>query len=171
LSYEPEPPGAGGTRKDLSDHIVIPSLAAFDDHVGADIGCSDWVTISQEQIDAFAAATGDHQWIHVDVERARRESPFRQTVAHGYLILSLAPALMEQVGIVEGCSSIINVGFDRVRLKQPVPAGARVRMHVRVKAVRDVPRGGRRVVYVLTFEVEGVPKKACLAEAILIYYP
>lgn len=155
----------------MSEQIVIPSLAAFDDYVGVDLGCSNWVTISQEQIDAFAEATGDHQWIHVDVERARRESPFRQTVAHGYLILSLAPVLMGQVGRIEGYSSIINVGFDRVRLKQPVPAGARVRMHVRIKTVRDVPRGGRRVVYLLTFEVEGVPKKACLAEAILIYYP
>ncbi|UCE87929.1 MAG: MaoC family dehydratase [Deltaproteobacteria bacterium] len=151
--------------------MVIPSLAAVGDYVGKDIGCSEWVTIAQDQIDAFAEATGDHQWIHVDVERARRESPFRQTVAHGYLVLSLAPALMEQVGRIEGCSSVINVGFDKVRLKQPVPAGARVRMHVRVKAVRDVPRGGRRVVYVLSFEVEGVPKRACIAEAILIYYP
>ena len=155
----------------MDDKIIIPSLAALDDFVGKDLGCSDWVTISQEQINAFAEATGDHQWIHVDVERARRESPFKQTVAHGYLTLSLAPVLIRQVGPIMGYSTVINIGFDRVRLKQPVPAGSRVRMHARIKSVRDVPRGGRRVVWSLAFEVEGGARRACLAEPILVYYP
>lgn len=155
----------------MGDHLVIPNLAALADYVGVDLGSSDWVTISQERINAFADATGDDQWIHVDVERARRESPFKQTVAHGYLTLSLAPLLIAQVATLEGYSTVINVGFDRVRLKEPVPAGARLRMRVKIKDVRDVPRGGKRVVYSLVFEVEGASKKACLADAILLYYP
>ena len=129
------------------------------------------MTVTQEQIDAFAEATGDHQWIHVDVERAQRESPFKQTIAHGYLTLSLVPVLIGQIGRIEGCRTTINVGFDKVRLKQPVPAGGRVRMSAKIKGIRDVPGGGKRVVWSLVFEVEGSEKKACIADAIAMYFP
>lgn len=150
---------------------VIPSIAALKGFVGQKLGTSDWTTVSQKQIDAFAEATGDHQWIHVDVERAKRESPFKQPIAHGYLTISLAPALLPQVVRVDGVKMAVNYGLESMRLPAPVPSGARVRMSAELKDVREMPGGGARATFGLTFEVEGGTKPVCVAEAIYVYLP
>ena len=150
---------------------VVPSIGALKSLVGQKLGVSDWVTVSQQQINSFAEATGDHQWIHVDVERAKRESPFKQPIAHGYLTISLAPVLLPQVVRVEGVRMAVNYGLESMRLPAPVPAGARVRMSAELKDVREMPGGGARATFGLAFEVEGGGKPACIADAIYVYYP
>lgn len=150
---------------------VIPGLAAVKDYVGVELGVSDWITITQERIDAFANATDDHQWIHSDVERARRESPWKETIAHGYLTLSLTPALLRQILSVEGTTTAINTGIEKMRLSSPVLAGSRVRLSAMIKHARDLPRGGMRVVIRANLEVEGSSKPACTADVIYVYRP
>jgi acyl dehydratase len=155
----------------MSSPTVIPSVRALKQFVGKPLGASSWVTVSQEQINAFADATGDHQWIHVDVERARRESPFKGTIAHGYLTLSLAPSLLPEIFRVEGARMGVNYGIEKMRLPAPVPAGARVRVLAELKDVRDMPGGGARATLGLVFEIESGGKPACVADAIYVYYP
>ena len=155
----------------MSNPTIVQGIPGLKPLVGTQLGVSDWVTVSQEQIDRFADATGDHQWIHCDVERARRESPFKGTIAHGYLTISLAPALMPQVVRVEGVRMGVNYGVDRMRLPSPVPAGARLRLSAELKDVRELPGGGARATFGLAFEVEGQTKPACIADVIYVYYP
>jgi acyl dehydratase len=133
--------------------------------VGRDLGTSDWVEITQERVDTFADATGDHQWIHVDVERARRESPFGGPIAHGYLTLSLTNQLLPEVIEVRGISSGINYGADKVRFPAPVPVGSRVRASVRLDAADDVP-GGVQTTMTIVVEIEGAEKPACIVESL-----
>ena len=149
---------------------VIRSVAAIKDHVGVELPVSDWVPVTQERIHAFANATSDHQWIHCDVERARRESPWKETIAHGYLTLSLAPALLRQILVVEGSTTAVNTGIEKMRLSSPVLAGSRVRLSATIKHARDLPRGGMRVVIHLVLEVEGSSKPACTADVIYLYF-
>ncbi|CAG1007821.1 3-hydroxybutyryl-CoA dehydratase [Myxococcaceae bacterium] len=155
----------------MANPTVVKDIQSLKPLVGTRLGSSDWVTITQEQIQAFADATGDHQWIHCDVERARRESPFKGTIAHGYLTLSLAPALMPQVVRVEGVRMGVNYGAEKLRLPAPVPAGSRLRMSADLKDVRDLPGGGARATYGLAFEVEGQTKPVCVVDVIFVYYP
>jgi acyl dehydratase len=131
---------------------------------GVDLGISDWVEVTQEQIDLFARATGDHQWIHVDRERAR-EGPFGSTIAHGYLTLSLVPVLQHQLYAVEGVSMVINYGLDRVRFLSPVPVGSRVRAAVRIVDVTAL-EGAVQVVFATTLAMEGSPKPAAVVQSI-----
>ena len=128
----------------MANPTVIPNVAAIADLVGRELGTTDWIEVSQEQIDAFAAATGDRQWIHCDVERAQRESPFKSTIAHGYLSVALIPVLLPKLLIVENCKTVINRGIEKLRLSTPVLAGSRIRMSATVKDARNVPRGGIR---------------------------
>ena len=137
--------------------------------VGEHLGYSDWVEISQDQVDRFADATGDHQWIHVDVERAKKESPFGGPIAHGYLTLSLGPRLLPQVVAVTGISMAVNYGCNKVRFPSPVPVGAKVRAGVELTDVEDV-QGGVQATMKVTYEVEGAPKPACVAELLIRYY-
>ena len=133
--------------------------------VGRELGVSDWITVGQERIDAFAACTGDRQWIHVDVERARRESPFGGPIAHGYLILSLVAAMVMELGVVPpDAASALNYGLDKVRFIAPVKAGARVRM--RAKLASAEPQNGARLLLKLqsTVEIEGEAKPAVVAD-------
>jgi len=155
----------------MTSPTLIPGVRALKQYVGKPLGVSPWVTVSQEQINAFADATGDHQWIHVDTERAQRESPFKGTIAHGYLTLSLAPSLLPEIFRVEGARMGVNYGIDKMRLPAPVPAGARVRVLAELKDVRDMPGGGARATFGLVFEIEGGGKPACVADAIYVYYP
>lgn len=150
---------------------VIPDIPSIKSYVGKPLGTSDWVVISQEQINAFARATGDHQWIHVDVERAKAESPFGGPIAHGYLTIALAPALLPQVLQVENASRTVNYGIDKMRLPSPVPAGARVNLAAEIKHVRDIKGGRARVTLSLTFRVEGVTRPCCTADVIYVYFP
>ena len=134
-------------------------------YVGKEMGTSDWFTVDQAIIDKFADATGDHQWIHVDVERARREMPGGKTIAHGYLTLSLVPRLAATIYRVKQRSRGLNYGSNRVRFTGPVPAGARIRLRLTIKAV-DKVEGGVRVTSESTMEVEGADRPALVAETI-----
>lgn len=148
------------------------TLASLGEHVGQELGVSDWVTIDQARIDSFASCTGDHQWIHVDVERAKRESPFRGTIAHGYLTLSMIASLSMQIGIIpKGVAAGLNYGIDKVRFLTPVPAGARVRL--RVVLVGIEPKDGGQVIMKTqnTLEVEGAEKPALIAETLAMLIP
>jgi len=131
--------------------------------VGKEVAVTDWLIVSQERIDAFAGATEDHQWIHVDRERAARESPYGTTVAHGFLSLSLLPHLLGQAVEIQGMRLGINYGLNRVRFTGPVPAGSRVRARFRLAAVEDIDRGVQ-VTWNVTVEREGEPKPVLVAE-------
>jgi len=131
---------------------------------GADLGASDWLRIDQERIDTFAAATGDHQWIHVDPERAA-EGPFGRTIAHGFLTLSLLPVLQHQIYEVTGISMAVNVGLNKVRFLTPVPVGSRVRASATITEVTELD-GAVQVVFATTLEIEGVDKPAAVVESI-----
>jgi len=120
-----------------------------------EIGVSDWVEITQERINKFADATGDEQWIHIDVPRAQREMPGKTTIAHGLLTLSLAPGFVRSVMGLEGIKNTINYGINRVRYLAPVPAGSRLRGRIKIVATEDVPPDGLRVTYGITVEIEG----------------
>jgi len=138
--------------------------------VGEEVHVSDWFDVTQDRINAFADATGDHQWIHVDVARAERESPWGSTIAHGYLTLSLYPMLRGLVSSGEppypGVKQAINYGLDRLRFPSAVKAGSRVRARCTLLGVEEVP-GGLQVREKFTAEIEGQPKPACVAEAIM----
>ncbi len=144
-------------------------IADMKEKVGTHLGYSDWLTVTQQQVDLFADATGDHQWIHVDPERAKKESPFGGPIAHGYLTLSLAPVLLSQVYSVSGTSMGLNYGLNRVRFPTPVPVGSRLRLGATLQALEEIP-GGAQVVVAMTFEVEGQEKPACVAEAVYRFY-
>ena len=142
------------------------------EHVGRELGVSEWVAIEQPRINAFADCTGDHQWIHVDVERAKRESPFRGPVAHGYLALAMIAPLSMEVGIIpRDAAAGLNYGIDKVRFLAPVPAGARVRLRVSLLGVE--PREGGQIVMKTrnTLEVEGSEKPALIAETLALLIP
>jgi acyl dehydratase len=156
---------------DLANPTVISNVAAIVDLVDRELGTTDWIEISQEQIDAFAEATGDRQWIHCDVKRAQRESPFKSTIAHGYLTVALTPALLPKLLVVQNCETIINTGIEKLRLSTPVLAGSRIRMSATVKAVRRVPGGGVRAAISTRFEVEGSEKPACHGVVNYVYFP
>jgi acyl dehydratase len=136
---------------------------------GEELGPSDWHEVTQEDIDAFADVTGDHQWIHVDVERAK-ETPFGGTIAHGYYTLSLAPRLSGQIVAFEGFAFGINYGLNKVRFPAPLPVGSKVRMRAQVASVEDIG-GGAQLTLTLTFERDGGDKPVCVAEALSRVYP
>ena len=146
----------------------IDSIAAMKPLVGEHLGFSDWLTVTQEQVNLFADATGDHQWIHIDVERAK-SGPFGGPIAHGYLTLSLGPVLIPQVFSVGGVAMGVNYGCNKVRFMSPVPVGARLRAGVKLLGVDDVS-GGAQVTLEVTFECEGAAKPSCIAEIIFRYY-
>lgn len=136
--------------------------------VGSHLGYSDWLEITQERINAFADATDDHQWIHVDPEQAR-SGPFGTTIAHGYLTLSLAVRFAAEIFQVEGRVMGVNYGSNRVRFISPVPVGSKLRAGGTMAAVEEVP-GGYQVTIDLTFEVEGADKPACVAQVLYRMY-
>ena len=136
---------------------------------GADLGHTGWLEITQDRINAFADATGDHQWIHVDRERAAT-GPFGRTIAHGYLTLSLVIPLLNELVDVKGVSMGINYGLNKVRFPAPVPAGAKVRLAAQLGAVEDAGVNAVQAVVDCTIEVEGSEKPACVAQAVLRYY-
>jgi acyl dehydratase len=139
-------------------------------HIGTELGPSEWITVDQTMIDKFADATGDHQWIHVDVERAKREMPGGKTIAHGYLTLSLVPRMAATLIEVTKRSRGINYGSNKVRFTSPVPAGARIRLRQRILAVDEVAGNGVRVTTEATVEVEGQDRPALVAEIMGLRY-
>jgi acyl dehydratase len=148
-------------------------LAALQAQVGKEIHLSDWLEVTQQRINAFADATGDHQWIHVDRERAARESPWKTTIAHGYLTLSLYPLLRGLVDASEplfpGVKQVINYGLDKLRFPNAVVSGSRVRARCVLLKVEEVA-GGLQMSEQYTVEIDGQPKPACVAEAIMRAY-
>ena len=148
------------------------TIGAVDDVtnlVGQELGHSDWVEITQSRVDTFADATGDHQWIHVDVARAA-DGPFGGTIAHGYLTLSLGPALLHDVVEWRNTRLGINYGLNKVRFPAPVPVGARVRLAVTLAAAEPIGDDGVQVTLQTTFEIEDGTKPACVAELVLRYF-
>jgi len=133
---------------------------------GEEIGTTDWVQIDQDRVDAFADATGDHQWIHVDVERAK-DGPFGGTIAHGYLTLSLVPWLGSQVFALETPGAKLNYGVNKVRFPNPVRVGSRIRARVKINGVSDVS-AGKQLTVGYTVEIEGQDKPACVAESVVL---
>lgn len=149
--------------------IEVERPADLARYVGQEIGVSDWFTVDQPMIDKFAEATGDHQWIHVDVERAKRELPGGKTIAHGYLTLSLVPRLGQTIYRVQKRSRGLNYGSNRIRFTGQVPAGSRIRLRQKIKSVEPV-EGGVRITSENTVEVEGATRPALVAETISLQY-
>jgi len=148
---------------------VLDDLDELAGLTGQELGTSDWLTIEQERVDAFADATGDHQWIHVDVERAAA-GPFGGTIAHGYLTLSLIPFLGAQVFSLETPGAKLNYGVNKVRFPSPVPVGSRIRNHVTMGEVTALP-AGTQLTLRHTIEIEGHPKPGCVAETVVLLLP
>jgi len=143
------------------------SIATISQYVGEELGVSEWITINQERINDFADFTGDHQWIHVNVERAKRESLFGTTIAHGYLTLSLAAALSMELGIIPaGVSQALNYGLDKVRFLAPVKSGSRVRDRVVLLAAEPQGKGRILLKFRNTIEIEGETKPALIADTL-----
>ncbi|MGY1841965.1 MaoC family dehydratase [Modestobacter sp. SYSU DS0875] len=153
----------------MSNPITVDGIEGVKSLAGKDLGTSDWVEITQEMVNTFADATGDHQWIHVDPERAKKESPFGGPIAHGYLTLSLTPQFLPQLMNITGFSMGVNYGTEKVRFPAPVPVGSKLRARAVVDQVTDVP-GGVQMQTTLTFEVEGGTKPACVATIVVRQY-
>ena len=145
------------------------TMAEVSGLVGQELGTSEWFEVTQDRVDTFADATGDHQWIHVDVERAKAESPFGGPIAHGYLTLSLLVPLFAQVLVVTDTAMGVNYGLNKVRFPSPVPVGSRVRLTATLKDVEEVA-GGLQVTASAVIEAEGGSKPVCIAEPVFRFY-
>jgi acyl dehydratase len=146
---------------------IFGSLAEFIAAKGEDLGFSEWHEITQEQVNAFADATGDHQWIHVDVERAKA-GPFGTTIAHGYLTLSMLPVLGSEIYHIENITMAVNYGLDRLRFPSPVPVGSRIRASATLSEVRETSLG-QLTTSRMRVEVEGQAKAACVADSLTLW--
>ena len=149
--------------------LTIDGIEELKTKVGEELGVSDWYDVTQERIDAFADATGDHQFIHVDPERAK-ETPFGGTIAHGLMTLSLGPVFTEELFTITGLAFALNYGYGKVRFPAPVPVGAKLRMRATLAAVDDVA-GGVQFTVTQTYEVDGAEKPSCVAEQLVRAYP
>ncbi len=147
---------------------IFEHLADMQPLVGQEVGVSEWITVDQKRIDQFADATGDHQWIHVDPERAK-SGPFGGPIAHGYLTLALGPYFLPKMWNVDGFSMGVNYGCEKVRFPSPVPVGSNLRCGATVEAVDEIA-GGAQVTLTLTFEVEDAKKPSCVATVVYRYY-
>ena len=149
--------------------VLFDSLDALRAKIGQEVAVGDWVTVTQEQINRFADATGDHQWIHLDTQRAAAESPYGTTIAHGFLTLSLLPRLMADALQLPKAKMSVNYGLNRVRFAAPVPAGKRVRARITLLGIEEV-KGGVQMSWKVQIEVEGNEKPACIAETLARHY-
>ena len=147
---------------------TVQGIDGLKEKVGEQLGYSEWHEVTQDRVNQFAEATGDHQWIHVDPERAK-SGPFGGPIAHGYLTISLAPVLLGSVIRVDGISMGVNYGLNKLRFPSPVPVGSKLRLGAVLAGVEDVA-GGVQVTMDLTFEVDGQAKPACVAQAVYRYY-
>jgi len=150
----------------MATTIALDALPA---HIGNEVAVSDWFEVGQDRIATFADATDDHQWIHLDPERCRRESPFGQTVAHGFLTLSLLPAMLANALAIEGMRMGVNYGLNKVRFPSPLPAGSRVRGRWLLRGA-DAVAGGWQFTWDVTVEAEGAAKPVCVAEFLIRCY-
>ncbi|MGV9746332.1 MaoC family dehydratase [Rhodococcus zopfii] len=148
----------------------VASLAELTEFVGRPLGVSSWITATQDRIDTFADATDDHQWIHVDPDRAAKNSPFGGPIAHGYLTLSLIIPMWYEVLKVDSVTLAVNYGLNKVRFTTPVPAGARVRLDATLESLEELPRGGVQIVVAGNIELENSARPAVVVEAIYRLY-
>ena len=155
---------------DVRMTTTIQGIDGLKDLVGQHLGYSDYIEITQEQVNMFADATGDHQWIHVDLERAKAESPFGGPIAHGYLTLSLGPTLAPQIMRVDGIKMGVNYGCEKVRFPSPVPVGSKLRLGAAARRASTTSPAAPRCTMTFTFEVEGAAKPSCVAQIIFRYY-
>ena len=149
--------------------LEINSYEEFASHLGEEIGTSDWLTVDQDRINQFADATLDHQWIHIDVERAKTESPYKSTIVHGYLTLSLLPYFWNQIIKVNNLKMLVNYGMDKMRFGQAVPVGSRLRMHTKLHEIANL-RGICKASIAFKIEIEGQRKPALEGIATFLYY-
>lgn len=149
---------------------TFETLAELDALVGQEVAVTDWNTITQEQVNLFAQATGDHQWIHVDVERAR-SGPFGAPIAHGFLTLSLLPMFFAQAFVVEQTAMGVNYGLNKVRFTTPVPVGSRLRARLSLVSSDPIDHGGVQQVWDVVVEMQGVAKPVCVAQSVVRRYP
>lgn len=152
----------------MADRLTVSGVEGLKALVGKHIGYSDWHEVTQEQVNTFADATGDHQWIHVDPERAA-QGPFGGPIAHGYLTLSLGPYFLPKMWEVKGFTMGVNYGCEKVRFPAPVPVGAKLRCGATLDSVEDIA-GGAQVTMTLSFEVDGASKPSCVATVVYRYY-
>ena len=150
--------------RDIADLEELKALT------GTEVALSDWIDINQQRVDRFADATSDHQWIHVDAERCKRESPFGGPVAHGFLTLSLLPAMFENALRMLDVRMALNYGLNKVRFPAPVPAGSRLRAHLTLASI-DAIEGGAQLVWSVVVECEGSERPVCVAEFVMRRYP
>ena len=148
---------------------IVASFEELEKIVGIELGPTEYIDVDQERINKFAEATGDYQWIHVDVERAKVESPFKKTIAHGYLTVSLIPAMIDKVLEFRNTEMTVNYEIDKMRFMQPVLVDSRVRMHAKIVDVKLL-RGISKVTSEISFEIEGEKKPACKGHIIILYY-
>jgi acyl dehydratase len=148
--------------------LTLTGLEEVKSHIGQELGVSEWREVTQQEIDEFAAATGDDQWIHVDPERAK-QTPFGGTIAHGYYVLSIGPRFSYDMFKLEGFAFMLNYGLNRVRFPSPMPVGEKVRMRAKLASVEDVA-GGVQIITEQTFEREGGEKPVCVAETVVRAY-
>ncbi|MGB5508641.1 MaoC family dehydratase [Robiginitalea sp.] len=149
--------------------LVLKNIAALRAFEGKDLPTGEWVTVTQEMINDFAKATGDDQWIHTDVEKARKFSPFKTTIAHGFLSLSLLSKLLS-VMEVQSATMGVNYGLNKVRFPSPVPSGSRVRLQSRIASMESYGKNGVKITWDCTLELENSPKPACVAEFISLMF-
>jgi acyl dehydratase len=147
---------------------TIQGIDGLKQRVGDHLGYSEWHQVTQEQVNTFAEATGDFQWIHVDVERAK-QGPFGGPIAHGYLTLSLAPLLIPQIVKVEGITMAVNYGLNKVRFPAPVPVGSKIRLGATLTGVSDIA-GGAQITMSMVYDLDGGDKPVCVAEIVFRYY-
>lgn len=156
-------------RLQMANCFVVPSPQKLAEFVGRELAISEWLEVTQQRIQQFAEATGDRQWIHTDGERARKESPYGSTIAHGFLTLSLISQMMEEAVRVQGVRLAVNYGLNRVRFPAPVRAGSKIRARFHLHSLKDLG-AGVEAVYGVTVEVEGEQKPCCVAEWMVRYY-
>ena len=149
--------------------LVINNYAEFESHLGEELGVSDWLEVNQDRINLFADATLDHQWIHVDVARAQEESPYKSTIAHGYLTLSLLPYMWDQISEVNNIKMLVNYGMDQMRFGQPVVTGSRIRLVTTLHNIQNL-RGICKAEIKFRIEIEGQRKPALEGIASFLYY-
>lgn len=150
--------------------LNLKNIDELKNYEGKELGYSDYHLVTQEEINMFADATGDHQWIHIDVEKAKQKSPYGGTIAHGYYTISLAPVLVSEIFDLKDKKMGINYGIDKLRFPAPVPVGKRVRMKAELKKLKEIRENAYQANFILTFEVENQEKPACVAEVIYRYY-
>ena len=150
--------------------MLSVDFSELENFIGKDIGKSDWITIDQNRIQQFAEATGDHQWIHLDAERAAKELPTKSTIAHGFLTLSLIVPLSSMIWTITGTKMTINYGLNKVRFINMVPVSSKVRLSLKVSEVNKLDNGGTQLISEATLEIEGHDKPAYFAESIMVVF-